>query len=79
MSKKTPPSSPKKEEIHMEVEEWQWEPSTTRFGWKQWLILALLLAGGLLFAFGFLIVAIIAFGLSLIFGLVWFILKKLES
>lgn len=78
MPKKPPPLSPKKEDIHIEVEGWQWESKKVRLGWKQYLILSLFLAGGLLFAFGFLVISVIALGLSLVVGLILFIFRKLE-
>lgn len=75
---KDKPRLPKDDEVHINVESWQWESPTSRFTWKHALILALLLAGGLLFAFGFLVIAVLALGVGLILGLVMLLLKKLS-
>ena len=54
MAKKPAPKKREEDNVHIEVESWQWEEKSPRITWKHWLILSLLIAVGLLFAFGFL-------------------------
>ena len=77
MAKKSTPKKREEENIHIEVESWQWEEKSPRFTWKHWLILALLVAVGLLFAFGFLVVAGIVLVIGIVLNLVYFIFRKL--
>ncbi|MBL8676403.1 MAG: hypothetical protein JNJ47_03115 [Alphaproteobacteria bacterium] len=77
MAKKPVPKKEVEENIHIEVESWQWEEKSPRFTWKHWLILALLIAVGLLFAFGFLVVAGVVLIIGIVLNLVYFIFRKL--
>ena len=73
MGKKLPP-----EKIDIIIESQQWEsPSPRRFTWRHGLILALILSGAILFAFGFLIIAGIIVVAAIIINLVSFIIKKI--
>ena len=77
MVKKLTPKKREEENIHIEVESWQWEEKSPRFTWKHWLILALLVAVGLLFAFGFLFIAAVVLIIGIVLNLVYFIIRKL--
>lgn len=57
MVKKLPLKTKDEEKIHIKVENWQWESTSSRFTWKHGVALALLIAIAILFAFGFLIIA----------------------
>lgn len=80
MAKKTPPKVKDTEKIQVEVESWRWEESTSRsrFTWKHGLILALILAGAILFIFGFLIIAGVILIAGIILNIVLFIFKKIS-
>lgn len=80
MAKKNPPekSSPEEVDVDLIVEGQQWESSSApRFTWRHGLILALILGGALLFAFGFLIIAGIILLAAIVLNIVLFIIKKL--
>jgi len=77
MAKKPPPKLKKDENIHIEVESWQWETSSPRITWKNWLALVILLAVAILLAFGFLIIAGVIFLAAIIINIVVFLFKKL--
>ena len=79
MDKKHPPKHRVTETEEIIIESTQWEtPSRPRFSWKHALILALILAGALLFAFGFLIVAGVILLAAIVVNLIVFIIKKLR-
>lgn len=75
---KLPKPSNENKEVHVEVDSWQWETKPSRFTWKQWLVLALLISVALLFAFGFLIVAAVVLAIGLIINIILYFLKKLS-
>lgn len=77
MAKRLSPKSTQNEKVHIEVESWQWESSSPRPLWKYWLAFATLLAVGILFAFGFLILAAFALIIAILINLVLFLFKKL--
>jgi len=77
MAKKPAPKKREEDNVHIEVESWQWEEKSPRITWKHWLILSLLVAVGLLFAFGFLVVAGVVLIIGIVVNLVYFIFRKL--
>lgn len=78
MAKKIPPEKKPPEEIDIIIEGQQWEsPSPTRFTWRHGLILALILGGGILFAFGFLIIAAFILLAVIIINIFLFIFRKI--
>ncbi|OJW51083.1 MAG: hypothetical protein BGO67_12185 [Alphaproteobacteria bacterium 41-28] len=79
MAKKLRPKVKDDEKIDIKVESWQWErASPPRFSWKHWLILALIIAVAILFAFGFLIIASVVLIAWIVIHIVLFIFKKLS-
>jgi hypothetical protein len=79
MAKKHPPKPVTIETEEIIIESTQWEtPSRARFTWKHGIILALILAGAILFAFGFLIVAGVVLLAAIVVNLIVFIIKKLR-
>lgn len=79
MAKKPAPKKNKAEEIDIIIESTQWEtPSRARFTWRHGVILALILAGAILFAFGFLIIAGVILLAAIVINIVVFIIKKLS-
>lgn len=76
MDKRRPP----KEKIDIIIEEEQWESpeSPRRFTWKHGLVLALIIAVSILFAFGFLIIAGIVLLAVIIINIFLFIIRKLQ-
>ncbi len=78
MVKKHLPEANDNEKIHIEVESWQWEPTSSRFTWKHGVALALLIAVAILFAFGFLIIAGVILLAAIILKLFSFLFKKLS-
>lgn len=74
---KKPPS---KEKVDIIIEEEQWDSpdSPRRFTWKHGLILALIIAVGILFAFGFLIIAGIVLLAVIIINIFLFIIRRLR-
>jgi len=78
MAKKTIPKKLDAEEVEIIIESTQWEtPTRARFTWRHGVLLALILAGALLFAFGFLIIAGIVLLAAIVVNLILFIIKKL--
>jgi hypothetical protein len=78
MAKKSPTHKTPPEQIDIIVESDQWESATPpRFTWKHGLIIALILAGAILFAFGFLVVAGIVLVAAIVVNLIAFIIRKL--
>lgn len=78
MAKKHPPKKNDSEEIDLIIESEQWENTTPyRFTWRHGLILALILGGAILFAFGFLIIAGIVLLAAILVNIIVFIVKKL--
>lgn len=67
------------EEVDIIIESDQWEsPSPPpRFTWKHGLILALILGVGILFAFGFLIIAGIVLLAAIVINVFLWIIRKL--
>lgn len=79
MAKKHTPKHVTTETEEIIIESTQWEtPSRARFTWKHAFILALILAGAILFAFGFLVVAGVVLLAAIAVNLIVFILKKLR-
>lgn len=79
MAKKSPPKKYKAEEVDIIIESTQWEtPSRARFTWRHGVILALIMAGALLFAFGFLIIAGVILLAAIVVNIVLFIIRKLS-
>lgn len=79
MIKKLPRPSNNNEEVHIEVESWQWRTSSQRFTWKHWLILIALVSVAILLGFGFLIIAGVALIVGIVVSLVLFLFKKLSG
>lgn len=78
MVKKTMPKKPDAERVDIIIESTQWEtPTRARFTWRHGVILALILAGAILFALGFLIIAGIVLLAAIVVNLILFIIKKL--
>jgi len=78
MAKKPLSKKNETEEVDIIIESTQWETnSRARFTWRHGLILALILAGAILFAFGFLIIAGIVLLAAIIANIIIFIVKKL--
>ena len=80
MAKKLTPEKNPPEKIDLIIEGQQWEsPRITppRFTWRHGLILALILGGGILFAFGFLIIAGLVLIAVLMMNIFLFVIKKL--
>ena len=78
MAKKLPPKNVPDEEMDIIIEGQQWEsPTPSRFTWRHGLILALILGGAILFAFGFLIIAGIILLAAIIINIVLFVVRKL--
>jgi len=78
MDKKHPPKANHQEEVDIIIESEQWEsPSPSRFTWRHGLILALILGGAILFAFGFLIIAGIILLSAIIIQIFLWIIRKL--
>lgn len=78
MAKKLPPEKNKSEKVDIFIESQQWEsPTPSRFTWRHGLILALILGGAILFAFGFLIIASIILLAAIVINVVLFIIRKL--
>lgn len=78
MAKKIPSEKKDLEEIDIIIESEQWETTPSfRFTWRHALILMLILAGGILFAFGFLLIAGIILLTVIIMNVVAFIFRKL--
>lgn len=78
MAKKRLSDVQDKDDVHIEVESWQWESKRSPFTWKHWLGLALLIAVAILFAFGFLIVAGVLLIIGIVLNLILFLFKKLS-
>jgi len=78
MAKKHVSKKEDTEKVHLEVESWQWETKSPRMTWKYWLVIAILIAVGVLFAFGFLIVATVVLIVGIILNLVFFLFRKLS-
>jgi uncharacterized ion transporter superfamily protein YfcC len=81
MAKKTPKKHEEIEELEeydIQIESWQWETNHTRLTWKHWLVMAILLAVAILFAFGFLIIAAVLLIIGIIIHIIAFIFKKLS-
>jgi len=78
MAKKLPPEKNQSEKVDIFIESQQWEsPSSPRFTWRHGLILALILGGAILFAFGFLVIASIILLVAIVINVVLFIIRKL--
>ena len=78
MAKKLPSPSKDDENVHIEVESWQWETTPSHSIWKYGLAFAILLAVALLFTFGFLMIAGVILIAGIIFNTVLFLFKKLS-
>lgn len=79
MVKKTTPKKHEIEEVDIIIESTQWEsPTRARFTWRHGVILALILGGAILFAFGFLIIAGVILLAAIVVNIVLFIIKKLQ-
>lgn len=79
MAKKPAPKKYKAEEVDIIIESTQWEtPSRAHFTWRHGIILALIMAGALLFAFGFLIIAGVILLAAIVVNIVLFIIRKLS-
>jgi len=78
MAKKLPRPSNENRKVHIEVESWRWETASTRFTWKHWLGLAILVAIAIFLAFGFLVIAGVVLVVAIIINIVLFLLKKLS-
>ncbi len=79
MTKKLPRPSNNNEEVHIEVESWQWNTAPQRFTWKHWLVLVVLISVAILLGFGFLIIAGVALIIGVVVSLVLFLFKKLSG
>lgn len=62
----------------VETERWYIETNPRRFGWREWFFLAVLLAGAILLAFGFLIIAGLLLMGWMVFSLITFVMRKLS-
>lgn len=78
MGKKLPRPSNENRKVYLDVESWRWETASSRFTWKHWLALAVLLAIAILLAFGFLVIAGIVLAIGIILNAVLFLFKKLS-
>lgn len=65
------------EVVDIIIEEHQWEGSQARFTWRHGLMLALILGGAILFAFGFLIIAAVVVIAAVLINIISFLIKKL--
>lgn len=78
MAKKPTLKKDEAKEVDIIIESTQWEtPSRASFTWRHGLILALIMAGAILFAFGFLIIAGTILLAAIVINIVLFIIKKL--
>lgn len=79
MAKKLTPKETPPEHIDIIIESEAWESTSPppRFTWRHGLILALILGGAILFAFGFLIIAGVILLAAIIINIVLFIIRKL--
>lgn len=77
MARKILPPEDDDENVDIIIEEHQWNTTTSKFTWRHGLILALILGGAILFAFGFLIIAGLVLMAVILINIVSFIIKKL--
>lgn len=78
MTKKNTPKPHEDEKVDLKVESWQWETRQPRFNWKYALAFAVLIVVGLLFAFGFLVIAGVVLIIGLIINLVLFLVRRIS-
>jgi hypothetical protein len=78
MAKRLPPPVNDNKKIHFKVEEWQWTGHPSSLTWKHWLGIALLIAGAISLAFGFLIIAGVVLLVGIVIHLVLFVFRKLS-